>query len=101
MPSTLTGVHSSRFTPSRAGALLAVLGVGAVTLLPGCGTGNEQALKALDQGQKKIEKGLSRVEKTPGVSKDAKKLINKARKQSRRQIDEGRQRVHDQSSLGQ
>jgi hypothetical protein len=94
-------VHSSRFTPHRAGALLAGLGVAGVALLPGCGTGNEQALKALDQGQKKIEKGLSKVETTPGVSKDAKKLINKARKQSRKQIEQGRQRVHDQSSLGQ
>jgi hypothetical protein len=102
MPSTLTGVHSSRLNPARrAAALVAGLGIGALALLPGCGTGNQQALKALDQGQKKIEQGLSRIEKTPGTPKEAKKLIDKARRQSRRQIEQGRQRVHDQSPLGQ
>ena len=95
-------MHSSRFTlRRRAGALLAGIGIAALALLAGCGSGNQQALKALDQGQKKIEKGLSRIENTPGTPKEAKKLINKARKQSRRQIEQGRRRVHDQSALGQ
>jgi F0F1-type ATP synthase membrane subunit b/b' len=91
-------VHSSRFTlPRPPAAVTVALAIAAASLAAGCdSSGKDQALKALDKGQKAIQKNLTKIEKHHGTPKEAKDLIDKARHQSRKQIEQGRNEVNQQ-----